>query len=213
MKKLLFVLLVFSAFSCGKKRNITAQGETLMDGRRIQWETYTERDSFFKTYTENGKLLSITAAPSEKVYNDSTFSEKDFAPEGQLIQVKSFRKGRPDKEWISYYADGKKKSYSLTQNGVLMKYSAWYADGKTQVEAMRQPDGKMERKEYLGNGNLIQEFQTDSLGNGHCSTYYMNGTKSGEGELYRFTPIGFWKRFDTLGNPQPDTLIGVILKK
>jgi len=209
MRLLIFSTVVLFLFSCGRKRVITERGTILLNNKNLRWEIFTERDTCFKYFYENERVVAIAASVDSSDLHDSTFYEKDFAADGKVIQLKSFRFGKPDGEWTSFYPNGKKKSVSLTRNGTLVSYRAWYDNGQAQVNGMRQDNGKMQRNEFFKNGTKSQEFEMDSLGAGYCTSYFMNGKKREEGNLYNFSPIGIWKRYDSLGNKRGDTLLGV----
>lgn len=181
----------------------------MLNNKKVRWEVFTENDTCFKYFYDNGNIVAIANAANAADLKDSTFSEKDFSLTGKLIQLKSFLHGKPEGEWTSFYPNGKKKSVSKTRNGLLLEYQAWYDNGQVQVNGTRLDNGKMQRREFFKNGNTSQAFEVDSAGTGYCSYYFMNGKKREEGNLYNFSPIGIWKRFDSLGNAKRDTLLGV----
>jgi antitoxin component YwqK of YwqJK toxin-antitoxin module len=212
---LLIVLSTTATTSCSRKKAVPderrvlhAEGDINVDGDIVHWQAYAERDSFFKSFTLDKKMNAMILAKSQAEMNDSTFTRRDYSPGGKLVAVKSWRSGVPHGEWFSYHANGMPASHSVLDNGMLLSYSAWYASGKTQVEGKRNADGTMARTEYFENGNPGQEFQTDTLGNGTGKYWWRNGRPREEGGLLRFSPQGRWKRYDTLGQPLPDTIYG-----
>jgi antitoxin component YwqK of YwqJK toxin-antitoxin module len=96
----------------------------------------------------------------------------------------------------------------VVDDGVLRDYLSYYDDGSIAVTASRAVDGTMSRTDRWRNGNLKEEFFTDSIGNGKCTNYFENGKKQQEGMLFRFTPSGDWLRWDSLGNQLSDTTYG-----
>ncbi len=210
MRFFIFSLLVFSLFSCGRKRVITSQGQIVLNNRNIHWEIFTEHDTCFKYLSDNGNIIAIAYAAGMPDMQDSTFSEKDFSLDGKLIEQKTFLAGKPEGQWTAYYPNGKKKSISKTNNGTLLEYRAWYDNGQAQVNGTRLDNGKMQRTEFFRNGKTSESFETDSAGTGFCTVYFMNGKKNAEGDLFNFSPVGLWKRYDSLGNPLHDTLFRAV---
>ena len=211
MKKIFSaIIILITANACSRKRVITSQGD-LMDGnKKIHWEIYTERDTTFKIISQDGRIISQIFSDTEAELKDSTFSEKDFGIDGKLIQIRTFLNGKPDGEWTSYYSNGKKKSVSITKDGNLFEYRSWYDNGKPQVNGKRLDNGRMERTEFFKTGNISQKFDVDSAGNGYCTSFFVNGRKSQEGNVGNYSPIGIWKRYDSMGNPMHDTLLGFL---
>ncbi len=180
----------------------------IFNEKKVHWEIFEEHDTCFKIISNNTILVAILSAPTESHLKDSTFSETDYFPNGTVFQIKSFLHRKPDGEWTSFYPNGKKKSVSKTQNGVLMEYRAWYDNGQAQVNGSRMDGGRMKRREFFKNGRTSQEFDTDSIGNGTCISFFNNGKKQAEGNLFKFSPVGIWKRYDSLGKRLNDSLYG-----
>ncbi len=210
LKKFLILLTIpLLLISCGKKRVITSQGEMIYNEKTVQWEIFEEHDTCFKVITDNSILVAILSAPTESHLKDSTFFEKIYFPNGAIAQTKSYLHRKPDGEWTSWYSASKKKAVSKTANGVLIEFRSWYENGKPKVTGRRGEDGRMTRREFFINGKPHQVFDTDSLGNGTCMSFFMTGKKEAEGNIYKFSPVGVWKRYDSLGKPQTDTLYGL----
>jgi len=202
--------LLFLATSCQRRQQIINEGD-YVDSDSVtvlHWKEYIVRDSFFREVTVQGKIVSFAEAVNEESFRDSTFSETDFYSNGNQKATRSFDKGRQKGVWKSWYEDGTNKSSSVVDYGVLRDYFSYYDNGSIAVTASRQPDGTLSRTERWRNGNLKEEFITDSLGNGKCTNYYENGKKSQAGALIRFAPIDTWQRWDSLGNALGDTTYG-----
>ena len=206
-------LLFFTAFfvvSCERRQQVINEGDfTDVDSTVLHWKEYIDRDSFFREVSLRGIRVNFARAKSEQEFRDSTFAETDFFGNGKPKALRSFEKGEQKGIWKSWYEDGKTKSSSMVVNGVLRDYFSYYDNGAVAVTASRLPDGTMARTERWRNGNLKEEFATDSLGNGTCVNYYENGKKSGSGKLYRFAPDSTWQQWDSLGTPLADTTYGI----
>lgn len=200
----LLMLIVLS--SCERRQQIINQGNyTDADSTILYWREYLNGDSFFREVWEGQVIVNIARAKNQQEYRDSTFSETDYFRNGHPKASRTFRSGIQSGNWKSWYEDGKPKSSSLVMNGELRDYFSYYDNGAIAVTASRQPDGTMSRTERWRNGNLKEEFLTDSLGNGTCTNYHPNGKKSQAGKLLRFSPADTWQRWDSLGNAMSDT--------
>lgn len=204
---LTLVLVLFS--SCERRQQIINEGDFVdTDSTLLHWKEYVLRDSFFREVTLQGKIVSRAEALDEKAFRDSSFMETDFYGNGNEKATRNFEKGVQKGVWKSWYEDGTAKSSSIVDNGVLRDYFSYYDNGSIAVTASRQPDGTMSRTERWRNGNLKEEFLTDSLGNGRCKNYHPNGMRSDSGALFRFAPSDTWMRWDSLGSPISDTTYG-----
>lgn len=207
---LLLSVIVFITFACNPRENIINEGDYIdADSTVLHWKEYIDRDSFFREVTLRGTIVNLARAKNEQEFRDSTFSETDYWGSGQPKATRSFKQGEQTGIWKSWYEDGKAKSSSLVDNGVLRNYFSYYDNGAIAVTASRQPDGTMSRTERWRNGNLKEEFTTDSLGYGTCVNYHPNGKKSAMGNLVRFAPDSTWQRWDSLGNQLADTTYGI----
>lgn len=205
---IILIAMVFS--SCERRQQIINQGDYIdADSTVLHWKEYIDRDSFFREVTHNGIIVNIARTKTEQEFRDSTFTETDFYGPGKPKATRAFKQGKQSGIWKSWYEDGKTKSSSLVVDGVLRDYFSYYDNGAIAVTASRQPDGIMMRTERWMNGNLKEEFTTDSLGYGKCVDYYPNGKKSAAGNLARFSPDSTWQRWDSLGNPLSDTTYGI----
>lgn len=206
----LFVILAVALSSCERRRQVINEGDYIdADSTVLHWKEYLDRDSFFREVTLRGAIINIARTKTEQDFRDSTFTETDFYGNGQPRALRSFENGKQNGVWVSWYEDGKKKSSSIVVNGVLRDYFSYYDNGAIAVTASRQQDGTMTRTERWKNGNLKEEFTTDSLGYGKCVDYHPNGKKSGAGNLARFAPDSTWQRWDSLGNTMTDTTYGI----
>jgi antitoxin component YwqK of YwqJK toxin-antitoxin module len=202
-------MLIMSGTGCERRQQIIAEGDfTDADSSVYHWKEYMDRDSFFREVTSQGKIVSVGKSKTQEAFRDSTFSETDFYTNGKQKASRNFVKGSQQGVWKSWYEDGKTKSASVVDAGVLRDYLSYYDDGSIAVTASKATDGTMSRTDRWRNGNLKEEFITDSLGNGKCTNYYENGKKQQEGTLFRFTPSGNWLRWDSLGNSLSDTTYG-----
>lgn len=205
---MLFLITSFSA--CNPRQNVINEGDYIgADSTTLHWKEYIDRDSFFREVTLQGIIVNLARAKSEQDFRDSTFSETDFWGPGKPKSTRTFKQGQQTGIWKSWYEDGKAKSSSLVDNGVLRDYFSYYDNGAIAVTASRQPDGTMNRTERWNNGNLKEEFTTDSLGNGKCTNYHPNGKKSTAGKLIHFAPDSTWQRWDSLGIQLSDTIYGI----
>lgn len=203
-----FVLILFST-SCNRRQQVINEGDFVdADSTVVHWKEYLNRDSFFREVTLKGQIVSLACSKTEQEFRDSSFTETDYYGNGREKALRTFEKGKQKGVWKSWYEDGKTKSSSLVDNGILRNYLSYYDDGSIAVTASRQPDGTMSRTERWRNGNLKEEFLTDSLGNGTCKNYHPNGMKSDSGALFRFAPMDKWLRWDSLGSPISDTTYG-----
>jgi antitoxin component YwqK of YwqJK toxin-antitoxin module len=206
--------LIFSCVillsSCERRQQIINEGNfTAEDSTVYHWKEYMFNDSFFREVTSQGKRMTFTIAQTQQKFRDSTFAETDYYANGNRKATRNFIEGRQEGVWQSWYEDGRSKSSSVVSNGVLRDYFSYYDSGSIAVTASRAEDGTMSRAERWRNGNLKEEFLTDSLGNGTCTNYHENGRRSQEGKLYRFAPAGEWQRWDSLGAPMSDTTYGL----
>lgn len=212
MKKLFFILplmLLFAA-SCERRQQVLHEGSSVLDDSTVvQWKEFLDHDTFVREVRSQGKIILIAKAMNEKEFRDSTFTETSYFPNGKPLALRSFSHGKQSGNWKSWYENGTLKSSSLVTNGVLRDYVSYYDDGSIAVTGSRLPDGTMSRTERWRNGNLKEEFTTDSTGKGNCVNYHMNGRKSAEGKLFNFTPDSVWHRWDTLGVSLPDTSYGI----
>lgn len=196
--------------SCERRQQIINQGDYVdSDSTVLHWKEYLDRDSFFREVTLRGVIVNIARSKTEQEFRDSTFAETDFYGNGKPKALRNFKQGQQTGVWKSWYEDGKTKSSSLVVEGVLRDYFSYYDNGSIAVTASRAPDGTMTRTERWMNGNLKEEFTTDSLGNGSCTNYFPNGKKSASGNLSMFGPDSTWQRWDSLGNPMSDTTYGI----
>lgn len=203
------IALLVSVSSCNRRQQIIAEGEfTDVDSSIYHWKEYMDRDSFFREVTLQGKIVTIGKSKTQEEFRDSTFSETDFYTNGKQKASRNFVSGNQQGVWKSWYEDGKTKSASVVDEGILRDYLSYYDDGSIAVTASKAPDGTMSRTERWRNGNLKEEFFTDSLGNGRCKNYHPNGMKSDSGALFRFAPSDTWMRWDSLGNQRSDTTYG-----
>lgn len=210
MKKLFFILpVLLLVFSCERKRESVSSGIFKdQNGIDLHFEIYTERDSFFRSISDprNGQLYSIQRAATLAEIEDSSFTETVFSPGRKIIQLKSFLLARPAGEWHVWNEQGVKTSYTRIQNGRAIEYRSWFDDGKLRVEGKVDDSDSLARSEYFSNGNPDRIFRVDSLGNGNCRVYFLNGKPREEGALRFYGPSGTWKRFDSLGNALADTV-------
>lgn len=206
---LLLYIFVVSVAGCEPRQQIIAEGEFTDDDSSIyHWREYLRQDSFFREVTLKGVIVTISKSKSQEEFRDSTFSETDFYTNGNLKASRNFVSGKQQGVWKTWYEDGKTKSASVVDQGILRDYLSYYDDGSIAVTASKAPDGTMSRTERWRNGNLKEEFLTDSLGNGRCKNYHPNGMKSDSGALFRFAPSDTWTRWDSLGNLRSDTTYG-----
>lgn len=208
MALLLFIFVV-SVVGCERRQQVIAEGDfTDADSAVYHWKEYMHLDSFIREVTLQGKIVSIAKSKTQEEFRDSTFSETDFYINGKQKATRTFVSGKQEGVWKSWYEDGKTKSASVVDGGTLRDYLSYYDDGSIAVTASKAPDGTMSRTERWRNGNLKEEFLTDSLGNGRCKNYHPNGMKSDSGALFRFAPSDIWMRWDSLGNQRSDTTYG-----
>lgn len=206
-------VVITSLTSCEPRENIINEGDYVdADSTILHWKEYIDRDSFFREVTLNGQIINIARCKTEQEFRDSTFTETDFWTPTQPKATRTFENGMQTGVWKTWYEDGKPKSSSLVVNGVLRDYFSYYDDGSSAVTASKAPDGTMARMERWRNGNLKEEFTTDSLGNGTCTNYHENGKKSMSGKLRLFAPDSTWQRWDSLGAPMKDTTYGIGLE-
>jgi antitoxin component YwqK of YwqJK toxin-antitoxin module len=201
-----YIFFVLGFTACERRQQIINQGNFVAnDSTVLYWKEYLNNDSFFREVRQGQIVVNIARAQNEKEYRDSTFTETDFFSNGKPKATRSFSAGVQTGNWKSWYEDGRQKSSSLVMNGELRDYFSYYDNGAIAVTASRQPDGTMSRTERWRNGNLKEEFLTDSIGNGTCTNYHPNGKKSQAGKLLRFAPAETWQRWDSLGNAISDT--------
>lgn len=203
------ILLLLTFISCERRQKILSEGDFVgTDSSLLHWKEYIIRDSFFREISSQGRIVTLSKCASQKDFIDSTFSETDYYTGGQPKASRNFVLGTQQGVWKTWYENGTAKSASVVDAGVLRDYASYYDDGAVAVTASRADDGTMSRTDRWRNGNLKEEFITDSLGNGKCTNYYLNGRKEQEGMLFRFTPSGDWQRWDSLGIPLSDTTYG-----
>ncbi len=206
---ILLFIFILSCTSCERRQQIIAQGTFVdVDSTVYQWKEYMHQDSFFREVTTQGKIITIGKSKTQQEFRDSTFSETDFYPNGKQKASRNFISGKQKGVWKSWYEDGKTKSASVVDGRTLRDYLSYYDNGSIAVTASTAVNGTMSRTDRWRNGNLKEEFVTDSLGNGKCTNYFENGKKQQEGSLVRFTPAGDWLRWDSLGNSLSDTTYG-----
>lgn len=210
-RSFMFILVPMLFASCERRAQVINEGDYIDSDSVtvLHWKEYLDRDSFFREVTLRGVIVNIARSQTEKEFRDSSFTETDYFVNGNPKALRTFRNGTQTGVWKSWYEDGKAKSSSMVIDGDLRDYFSYYDNGSIAVTASKQPDGMMSRAERWRNGNLKEEFLTDSLGNGKCTNYYENGKKSQSGPLLRFSPFDVWQRWDTLGNPIADTTYGV----
>lgn len=209
--KIFVVISVVAMFllSCERRQQIIAEGEfTDVDSSVYHWKEYMRQDSFIREVSIQGVVVTISKSKTQEEFRDSTFSETDFYLSGKQKATRNFVFGQQQGVWKSWYEDGTTKSAIVVDAGVLRDYLSYYDDGAIAVTASRSADGMMSRTERWRNGNLKEEFLTDSLGNGRCKNYHPNGMKSDSGALFRFAPSDTWMRWDSLGNQSSDTTYG-----
>jgi|GEM_PF-1267595 antitoxin component YwqK of YwqJK toxin-antitoxin module len=205
------ILAIFSlcATGCNPRQQIIAEGDFVdVDSTVYHWKEYLLRDTFYREVSRGGVRVNLSLSESEKNFRDSTFSETDYYANGKTKATRNFVAGQQQGLWSTWYETGITKSKSVVDKGILRDYVSYYDDGGTAVTASRAPDGIMSRTDRWRNGNLKEDFITDSLGNGRCTNYFENGKKQQEGTLFRFTPSGDWQRWDSLGNSLSDTTYG-----
>ena len=175
--------------ACERRQQVLHEGSSLIDDSTVvQWKEFLDHDTFVREVRSHGKIILIAKAMNEQEFRDSTFTETSYFPNGKPLALRSFSKGKQSGNWKSWYENGNLKSNSVVFNGELRDYLSYYEDGSIAVTGSRLPDGTMSRTERWRNGNLKEEFTTDSTGKGNCINYHMNGRKSGEGRLFNFTP-------------------------
>ncbi len=205
-----FVAIAFVAIACERRQQILHEGSfTDVDSTVLHWKEYMDRDSFFREVALRGVIVNFARAKSEQEFRDSTFAETDFFGNGKPKALRNFANGQQQGVWKSWYENGSAKSSSIVNNGILRDYLSYYDNGITAVTASRLPDGTMSRMERWQNGNLKEEFKTDSTGRGTCTNYHPNGKKSATGNLLNFSPDNSWQRWDSLGLPLTDTVYGL----
>ncbi len=206
----LFLILAIATVSCEKRKPILREGDFVdVDSAVLHWKEYIDRDTFFREVSLKGVIVNIAKSKTEQEFRDSTFTETDFFGNGKPRALRSFANGEQQGVWKSWYEKGNTKSSSLVVNGVLRDYFSYYENGTAAVTASRLPDGTMSRTERWQNGNLKEEFKTDSTGAGSCMNYHENGKKSASGNLLHFAPDSVWQRWDSLGQPMSDTAYGI----
>ncbi len=209
--QLVVLVLTLLTLGCEPKQQIISEGDYITPGDTnglLHRKEYLFHDSFFLEETKNGILHSLAQCKTEEQFRDSTFSQVFYFTNGKPKASRNFLHGDQQGLWKSWYEDGKPKSASMVDKGILRDYFSYYDNGSIAVTASRQPDGTMSRTERWRNGNLKEEFLTDSLGKGRCKNYHPNGMKSDSGALFRFAPSDTWVRWDSLGNALSDTTYG-----
>ena len=212
MKSLLPILIIvaLAVTSCERRQQILHEGDFVdVDSTVLHWKEYIDRDSFFREVSLRGIIVNVARAKTEAEFRDSTFSETDFFGNGKSKALRNFENGEQQGVWKSWYENGTSKSSSVVVNGILRDYLSYYDNGGSAVTASRMPDGTMSRIERWQNGNLKEEFRTDSTGKGTCTNYHENGKKSAAGKLLNFAPDSIWQRWDSIGQPFTDTTYGV----
>ncbi len=205
----LLIIFSVSILACNPRQEIIAEGDFVdVDSTVYHWKEYVKLDTFYREVTARGVRVTLSQSESQEKFLDSTFSEVDYYPNGKQKATRNFVSGKQQGVWSTWYEDGKPKSKSVVDQNVLRDYLSYYDNGSIAVTGSFTADGMKSRTERWRNGNLKEEFLTDSLGNGKCTNYFENGKKQQEGMLFRFTPSGDWQRWDSLGTPLSDTTYG-----
>ncbi len=153
-----------------RDKNNYRQGRwyTFWDNGRIRQEGYyrdDKKDGYFKDYTENGDLISVTKYVMDEKQPD--------AAEIKKLDVDN-----------TYFPDGKLKSSGTSRNGVpegiYREYNA---------------DGQIVNSLFYENGNITGEgiFKEDGTKDGHWKEYYAGHELKSEGEYKDGKQAGEWK--------------------
>jgi antitoxin component YwqK of YwqJK toxin-antitoxin module len=126
-----------------------------------------KKDGYFKSYAENGDLVSVTK------YIDDVKQEE--AAEVTKLDV-----------YNEYYPDGKIKTASTYRNGILEGVYREY-----------NPDGQVVKSIIYKNGVINGEgiVLEDGSKEGHWKEYYPDGALMAEGDFKENKPVGEWKYF------------------
>jgi antitoxin component YwqK of YwqJK toxin-antitoxin module len=126
-----------------------------------------KKNGYFKEYTENGDLISVT-----KFINNV---KQEDAEEITKLDVEN-----------EYYPDGKLKASGTYRNGI--------PEG---IRREYNQEGEIERSFIFKNGYVIGEgiVKENGTKEGHWKEFYSNGILRSEGEYKDGKPIGEWKYF------------------
>jgi antitoxin component YwqK of YwqJK toxin-antitoxin module len=126
-----------------------------------------KKNGYFKEYTENGDLISVT-----KFINDV---KQEDAEEITKLDVEN-----------EYYPNGKLKASGTFRNGI--------PEG---IRREYNQEGEIERSFIFRNGYVIGEgiVKEDGTKEGHWKEFYSNGTLRAEGDYKDGKPVGEWKYF------------------
>jgi TonB family protein len=116
----------------GEEKEYDANGELY----RISWYKMSIIDSSYN-YHKNGKLA---ISRTYKYYPGFVYTEEfsvytEWDENGVLLLRGTYHFEKKDKEWTTFYADGKVKSVTPWSNGIIHgTYKKWYANGKPMIE-------------------------------------------------------------------------------
>jgi uncharacterized protein len=126
-----------------------------------------KKDGYFKDYSENGDLISVT-----KYINDI---KQEEAEEVTKLDIQN-----------EYYPDGRIKATATYRNGVPEGIRREYNTTGTIIKSMIYKNGLV-----LGEGIVLEDGSKD----GHWKEYYTDGSLRSEGEYRENKPVGEWKYY------------------
>lgn len=106
---------------------------------KVTWWTLGVKDSAF-IYHTNGKKSSAQYYTMDNAGVKSSYTEWDSA--GVKLISGIYLNDKKQGEWITWYADGGKRSVTNYTNGVVQGvFTKWYPNGKKMIEMNILPDG------------------------------------------------------------------------
>jgi len=144
--------------------------QTFYENGNVKWEgTYADgkREGYFKTYTEDGSLITI-----QKFINDV---EQTNAPELAKLDLK-----------VEYFADGKVQSEGPYKNNLAVG-----------VHTQFNEKGEIVKADIYDSGRVMAEGVLDTLGlqEGDWKEFHENGQLKASGKFEKGIKVGAWKYY------------------
>ena len=204
-KIILFTLLFASALllaACDKEEHSDK------DNRKEYYDTCEKEEH--KEYYDNGALQSIVTycngEKSEaisfyengKVWAKGQFKDDEFDgvwrvwdEKGNLIEEHNHKAGKPDGDWIEWYADGKMKGYKKYKDGTLYVSRMWLENGNPKFDKIFS-NGECPLKISYPYG-AYKDCSNHSVGHGFEKSWYDNGRLEYEEYFKDGKRDGAWK--------------------
>ena len=168
-------------------------------------------DSIFSNTTSSNKSLSINDLVKRQGVYYKKFTDVPFTGDvqGKAYEMHgSFKNGKKEGSWVSYYDNGQLYSKSVFKNGIRVKpyFEQFHENGEVWVRGTDFKDGLMHGsyESYYPDGQLYEKGNyTKGERDGSWVEYWDSGRLKMKGDYENGKEEGFWVRYNEDGTKFP----------